>query len=251
MSGTDLQQQFFRFIKSRMKEDDSAADEIAALLNISADSAYRRIRGEKQVSFEELVTLCTHYKVSLDQLLNIQTGAFVFQGNLLNPKTHRYDDYLKGIMHSMAYFASSKEREYYYLCKDVPLFHHWTCREIATFKYFFWMSTLMFFPEFRNRKVKMDDYPDEYWNMGRSILNYYNQMDSFEVWNIESLNATLHQIDYYQQTQMFESPEDVLKVYESVERTFDHLEEQATLGYKFDIDDPQKKPMDPYKSAWL
>jgi hypothetical protein len=246
MSSTDLQQQLFQSIKSRIKEDVSAADEIAGLLDVSPDSANLRMRGEKQISLEELITLSTHYKISLDQLMNIQTGSFIFQGNLLNPKTHRYEDFLKGMMHTMAYFASSKEKRYYYLCKDVPIFHHWACREFATFKYFFWMSILMYFPEFRNRKVNMNDYPDECWKFGQSTLSYYNQIDSFEVWNIESLNATLHQIDYYRESQMFESDADVLKVYESLERTLDHLETQAILGYKFDINDPQKKPLGKY-----
>jgi hypothetical protein len=243
MSSKELQQQLFQNIKSRIKEDVSAADEIAALLDVSSDSAYQRIRGEKQISLEELVKLCTHYKISLDQLLNIKTGSFVFQGNLMNPVSHRYDAYLKGMMHTIAYFASSKEKQFYYLCKDVPIFYHWTCREFATFKYFFWMSILMYFPEFRNRKVNMDDYSDELWQHGKTILSYYNQIDSFELWNIESLNATLHQIDYYQEAKMFESDNDVYLVYESLQKTLEHLEEQATLGYKFDINDPLKKPM--------
>ncbi len=243
MENKDLQQKLFQFIKSRMASDAAPAEEIAGLLNISTDSAYRRMRGEKQVSFEELVKLCTHYRVSLDQLLNIQTGAFIFQGNLLHEKTHRYDAYLAGMMHTMAYFASTPQKEYYYLCKDMPIFYHWQFRELATFKYFFWMSILIYFPEFRNRKVNMNEYPDELWQLGRNILDLYNQIDSFEIWNLESLNATLHQIDYYREARMFQSEEDALKVYESLEKTLDHLEEQARLGYKFGIDDPEKKPL--------
>lgn len=243
MNQPDLQQKFFQHIKSRLAADASVADEVAGLLGISADSAYRRIRGEKQVTFEELVTLCTHYKVSLDQLLQIETGSFIFQGSLLNDKMFRYDAYLTGMKSWMAYFAGSKEKEYYYLCKDVPIFHHWQCRDYAVFKYFFLMSILIYFPEFRNKKVTMDEYPEELWQLGQQILGFYNQLDSYEVWNLGSLNSVLQQIEYYREAQMFHSDNDALKVYEALERTLDHLEEQATLGYKFDINDPQKKRM--------
>ncbi len=243
MDSPDLQQKLFQSIKTRMPADASVADEIAGLLNISSDSAYRRMRGEKQLTFEELVKLCTNYKISLDQLMNIQTGAFLFQGNLLNEKNHRYDAYLTGMMHTMAYFTSTEQKEIYYLCKDVPLFHHWQVREFAAFKYFFWMGILIYFPEFRNRKVTMSEYTDEQWNMGQKILGYYNLLDSFEVWNQGSLNATMHQIDYFREAGMFHSDEDVLLVYESLERSMDHLEEQAKLGHKFDINDPTKKPL--------
>ena len=43
----DFQQQIFQQIKSKLPATVSAVDEIAKLLNISSDSAYRRMRGEK------------------------------------------------------------------------------------------------------------------------------------------------------------------------------------------------------------
>jgi len=246
MSVIEIQQQLFQAIKSRLASDASVSDEIAALLDISTDSAYRRMRGEKQISFEELYKIATHYRISLDQLMNINTGAFMFQGNLLNPKTHRYDAYLTGMMHNIAYFNSFKKKEFYYLCKDTPIFHYFNSREIAAFKYFFWMGTLIYFPEFRNKKVNLDEYPDEMFDLGKKIVGFYNQVDSHELWNIESLNSTLHQIEYYLDNDLFATDEDALRVYEGTEKVLEHLEEQAKLGYKFNIDDPEKKPLGKY-----
>jgi len=246
MSVIEIQQQLFQAIKGRLASDASVSDEIAALLDISTDSAYRRMRGEKQITFEELYKIATHYRLSLDQLMNINTGAFMFQGNLLNPKTHRYDAYLTGMMHNIAYFNSFKKKEFYYLCKDTPIFHYYNSREIAAFKYFFWMGTLIYFPEFRNKKVSLDEYPDEMFEIGKKIVGFYNQVDTHELWNIESLNSTLHQIEYYLDNDLFATDEDALRVYEGTEKVLDHLEEQAKLGYKFNIDDPKKTPLGKY-----
>src|SRR5687767_6320721 len=246
MSVIEIQQQLFQAIKSRLASDASVSDEIAALLDISTDSAYRRMRGEKQITFEELHKIATHYRISLDQLMNINTGGFMFQGNLLNPKTHRYDAYLTAMMHNIAYFNSFKKKEFYYLCKDTPIFHYFNSKEIAAFKYFFWMGTLIYFPEFRNKKVSLDEYPDEMFELGKKIIGFYNQVDSHELWNIESLNSTLHQIEYYLDNDLFATDEDALRVYEGAEKVLDHLEEQAKLGYKFNIDDPEKKPLGKY-----
>lgn len=246
MSVIEIQQQLFQAIKSRLASDASVSDEIAALLDISTDSAYRRMRGEKQITLEELHKIATHYRISLDQLMNINTGGFMFQGNLLNPKTHRYDAYLTGMMHNIAYFNSFKKKEFYYLCKDTPIFHYFNSREIAAFKYFFWMGTLIYFPEFRNKKVSLDEYPDEMFDLGRKIAGFYNQVDTHELWNIESLNSTLHQIEYYLDNDLFATDEDARRVYEGTEKVLEHLEEQAKLGYKFNIDDPEKKPLGRY-----
>jgi transcriptional regulator with XRE-family HTH domain len=247
MNINEVQQQLFQLIKSRMPADASMADELAKLLEVSTDSAYRRMRGEKQITLEELYKLATAYKISIDQLMNIETGAFMFQGNLLNPKTYRYDAYLTNMMNLLALLNSYKEKEFFYLCKDTPIFHYFNSHAIAAFKFYFWMSTLIFFPEYKNRKVNFEEYPDEMIDLGKKILGLYNQMDSVEIWNIESWNSTFHQIDYYLDSQLFASDRDVLKIYDEMSRVLLHLEEQARFGYKFNLDDPEKKPMGKFR----
>ena len=205
------------------------------------------MRGEKQIIFEELYKIATHYKISLDQLMNIQTGGYVFQGNFINSKTYRYDDYLTGIMHQLAYFNSFNHKEFFYMCKETPIFHYFNSRDLSAFKYFFWMGTLLSFPDFKDRKVNLEEYPENLYKLGNDIINLYSQIDSVEILNIESLNTTLHQIDYYIDNQLFHSDEDVLRVYNATEKVLLHLEEQAKRGYKFAIDDPQKTPRGKYK----
>ncbi len=247
MNTGELQQQLFRAVKNKIGPSLSAADEIAGLLDISVDSAYRRMRGEITVNLEELHLLCNHYHISLDKLMNVDTGAFLFEGNFLDTNNFRFDAYLKGVMHSLAYIKSSNGSEFFYLCKDSPMFHHFYFREFAAFKHYFWMSTLLFFPEFRNKKISLDDYPEEYFSIGEKILEIYDQVDSVEIWNIESLNGTLRQIDYYKQSGLFKSEVDILRVYEAIEKMLDHLEKQAELGFKFKYGDPEKKPLGRYR----
>lgn len=247
MTSGELQQALFTAIKNRAGENLLLADEVAKLLEISTDSAYRRIRGEKTISLDELHTLCTHYRISLDKLLQVDTGSFLFQGNFLDNKNFRFDDYLKSIIHQLGYISSFKEKEFFYLCKDSPIFHHFYFREFAAFKYYFWMSTLYYFPEFKNKKINLDDYPEAYFELGQQILHLYEKIDSVEIWNIENLNTTFRQIDYYQDSGLFRSDEDIYRVYEALENMLDHLEKQAELGYKFRLDDPERKPLGRYR----
>ena len=68
----------FRYIKSSLPGHVSLVDQIADLLNISNDSAYRRIRGEKEISLSELKALSEHFKISLDQVLQLKNELVVF-----------------------------------------------------------------------------------------------------------------------------------------------------------------------------
>lgn len=243
MNATELQQQLFATIKSKIPDHLSAPEEIAKMLEVSVDSVYRRMRGEKTMTLDELHMLCDHYKISLDQLMNIQTGAFLFQGNMLDSQTFRFDAYLTGVMHNFAYFNSFKQKEFFYLAKDVPMYHNFHSREYAAFKYFFWMKTLFGFPEFKNKKINFNDYPDRYYEISRKILDFYYQLNTEEIWTFESLNSTLRQIEYYVESKVFDSNKDLLRLFESLEQLLEHLEKQAELGYKYKYDDPEKKPM--------
>lgn len=247
MDAITVQQQLFRSIKSQLPGDASVADEVARLLGISSDSAYRRIRGEKAITLEELYSLAIHFRLSVDQLMELPATGIVFQGKYLDKKTFRFEDYITSLMHNMAYINSFNRKEFYYVCKDMPIFHHYHLREIAAFKWFFWLKTYFQFPEFANRKFKFSDYPDDLFAMEVKALDLYNQIPSVEIWNIESMNIIFRQIEYYRDGQVFESDEDALVLYEAVDKLWDHLEAQAALGYKFKFGDPDRKPIGDFK----
>ena len=247
MDTNETQQQLFQLIKTRLPAEVSVADEVAKLLNISSDSAYRRIRGEKQITFEEAQSLAVAFKISLDRLIDISPEGVLFQGNYVKPKTYRFDEFLTGIFHNMSYFNRFKKKEFYYSCKDMPIFHHFHFREVAAFKWFFWMKTYLQFPEFTNRKFKFSDYPDDFFLMDQKVLSLYLDLPSTEIWNFESMNIVLRQIEFCRYSQVFESDKDILRLYEAVENLWHHLERQAVLGYKFNHNDPEKKPRGEFK----
>jgi hypothetical protein len=117
---TDVQQLFFQHIKSRLAPHLSFVDEIAGHLNISNDSAYRRIRGEKPISFEEIRKLCTEFKISLDQFLHLESDSFIFSGKLASHTGNFFGDWLKDVLQQYVYVNSFENRQLYFITKDIP-----------------------------------------------------------------------------------------------------------------------------------
>ncbi len=62
-----IQDEIFQAIKEKLPSDVSLAFEISNLLGISQDCAYRRIRGEKSLTVDELYILKEFFELSLDQ----------------------------------------------------------------------------------------------------------------------------------------------------------------------------------------
>lgn len=247
MSAHAMQVQLFQHLKNKLPADVSMVDEISKVLDISTDSAYRRIRGEKALSLEEVYKICLHYKLSLDGLLNLQTDAFLFTGQFVQTESFRFDEYLANMVQQVKYMNGFKERKMYYLCKDIPIFHHFHFREVAAFKYYFWMKNILHLPDFAHKKFSMSIYPDEFFDLGRQALHYYNQVDSVELWNIESVNSTLRQIEFYHDSNIFSNEKEIYLIYDALDRMINHLEQQATLGYKFEVNDPEKKRLSSYE----
>jgi transcriptional regulator with XRE-family HTH domain len=95
MDTSGLQAQIFQHIKNQLPEHLSLVDEVASVLGLSTDSAYRRIRNEKSLSIEELHKICIRFRLSLDQLLSLQSEAILFSGSFIRPASFDFDQYLK------------------------------------------------------------------------------------------------------------------------------------------------------------
>ena len=229
---TDLQQQLFNFIKSSQPHI-SLADELCDLLDISHDSAYRRIRGEKPLTLNELKRICERYHISLDQVLQLQNDAVVFHASDINRPVFLFIDYLKGMLQQFKYLNSFKERQMLYLCKDLPIWQFYLFPELAIFKTFFWIKTLLNQPEYNRQLFSLSENSlDECLEIGRQINREYNQVPCIELWNKESINSTLSQIQYCKDADIFKTRNDLEAVVDSFEKTLDHLEQQAEKGTK-------------------
>jgi hypothetical protein len=76
------QKRFLDEVKRKIPGNVSLAEVIADDLNISNDSAYRRIRGDTHLTLAECVVLCSKYNVSLDSLFENSASHIMF--NLLS-----------------------------------------------------------------------------------------------------------------------------------------------------------------------
>jgi BetR domain len=247
MDQPGVQQIFFQHIKSNLAAHLSLVDEVADLLKISNDSAYRRIRGEKPLSFEEMRTLCAHYNLSLDQLFHLNNDSYLFSGPLTNRDNFGLDKYLEHLLIQLNYFNSFDHRELYYLSKDIFIFHCFGFHELTVFKIFFWMKTILQHPFEGKDILLLETLSESVFKMASKLSEAFNKIPSVEVWNPDSVNATIMQIDYYRQSKVFPSDEYALAVYKSLIDMINHIEKQAEAGCKFPINGNPNAASAPYR----
>jgi plasmid maintenance system antidote protein VapI len=233
MEPTGIQVAFFQHLKSLLPQTTTLVDTIADLLDISNDSAYRRIRGETPISLEEIQKLATHFKISLDQFLHLQADSFIFSGKLANAKDHVFEKWTENVFQQLQFATTFQKKHLTYLAKDIPLMQQFLVPELSAFKSFFWRKSILHYEEMRGVKFSARNMDVKHIEMSRKIVQLYNQIGSTDIWNIESINSTIRQIEFYREAGAFESEEDVVVLYKAVFTLIDHIEKQAELGVKF------------------
>ena len=246
MESTGTQVAFFQHIKSLLPQHKSLVDEVADLLDISNDSSYRRIRGEKPISLEEIQKLAAHYKISLDQFMHLHSDSFLFSGKLINSGNHNFENWTESILQQLQFANSFQKKHMTYLAKDIPVTQQFLVPELAAFKSFFWRKSILHYDEMKGRKFSMGNIKSHHFDISRKIVEVYNQIGSTDIWNIESINSTFRQIEFYREANVFETDDDAKNLYTAVFRLIDHLEKQAELGVKFLVDESPKSNAAPY-----
>lgn len=238
-----LQQLLFKKIKEQLPDHLSLADELTELLGLSSDSVYRRIRGEKPVDLNELQTICRYYHLSLDALLQLNSEAVLFQAPGVSNGYVPFAKHMQGMLEQFKYFNSFKKREILYLCKDTPFWYFFLFPAMASFKTFFWSRTINNEPELQQEMFSLEKFPaEECKQIGWQLLEEHSQMNSTELWNLESIHSSINQVAYYRDAGIFRERKDLLAVVDDFIRMLDHLQKQAERGITFMPGDSDLKP---------
>lgn len=232
-STTKLQSRFFQELKSIIPPYSSLVDEIAELLQVSMDSAYRRIRGEKLLDFEELNIICQRFNISVDRIFSASSNAILFHGILNNYDENAFGRWMEDVLAQLNLVNSFSNKHVYFLVKDMPPFHHYFHPLLAGFKFFFWKKSILYYESLKNEKFYASkNYFAPYQDLTQKILRVYNKVPTSEIWNEEGLNTTLRQIEVYHEMGLIDQSETTLQLYQCVLEVIDHLEKMAETGQK-------------------
>ena len=247
MNTTELQQAFFKQVKERLPAHVSLPEELASLLGVSSDSAYRRIRGEKPLDIGELALLSRHFHISLDGLLGRQHGSFVFNGKFVGGDDLPFRDWLAGMNGQLEQIAATKDPVFIFRAEDIPSFHYFQVPELTQFKLFFWRRTILNDPAFQQRKFSLADREEDLLAMARKTYLTYMRLPSTEIWNADSLNAFLRQISFYRDAGIFADEAEAQVLFAKLLELVDHLQLQTEAGVKFAMGEPATSGSAAYK----
>ncbi len=236
-SGKNIQVKIFQEIEKKIKGKKKVLDEVAKVLQLSTNAAYKRIKGITNLNLDDLIALTYHFEISLDQLILNKDENVLFQFSNLKKAPTSYSEYLQPLL-ELANVAKNDPHhcKLFYATNELPIHYYFGFKEINHFKYYSWAWSNWGFNQIKNKKLSLQ-YPmnpkDHFSQMTNVICETYFQIPSIEFLSQTALYNTMQQIKYFLSIGKYEHDEDPFKICSSLRKMLKHFSAMAESGKKF------------------
>ncbi len=222
----------------RTQTDGNFARELADLLGVNLDAAYRRIRGSTALTFEEIGKICQKYKVSFDSSINYEGQYYPFQfKRMFADEGFEIIEYLQDILDQLRMLLKDPKASMIITAMDLPYFRQFGHPGLRKFKLYYWRRSVLNLEKYRLSKFDAEIEEHQYEEVMEEIYRTYYQFDSTEIWALETLDSTLKQIEYGLESGFFEKLSDASAICEDLFSLLDRMEQEAVVGKKTLKDD--------------
>ncbi len=224
-------------IKESSPKNISFVDDLADILKVSNDSAYRRIRGETQLTIEEISVICKHFKISFDNFIsNMDNSIVSFSHHQLNSHVNTFKEYLSDMKKNIEVMMKYPDahRRIIYAAEDIPVFQNFAHPFLTAFKIFYWNKSILNAEGYEDKKFETAHIDKELLEIAKDIYHCYSKIDTIEIWSDDTANSTLKQIEFYWDSGAFKTKNDALQVCEELSLMFARISKQAELNIKLD-----------------
>lgn len=201
---------FFQAIRASLPEYQNLALSVAEELGISTNEAYKKIRGDSNLTFQQIIKLSDCFDVPF--LYNPKQSLSVTFSYLSVNEDLDMIGYLRNLLDNIKAIKNSNKKHITITTDDIPLFHFFKYPELTSFKLFFWANSannleMPFSPSFLS---------DEIIKISRELHAAYLEIPSTEIWSKDTVTGTLEQIRYAFEAGHLTDTELAVKIVEQV-----------------------------------
>ena len=207
-------------------------EKIAEILDVSFDSAYRRVSNKVEFTISEVEKMALHYKFSIDEVLFLSSKNNVL---FLTPDTVKdaksFIDFLQGTNKMIFDYMNKPNTTIYYAAKDIPFYYTVGQNYLSKLKTYIWLYSTN--KKFNSNKIAFSDFnvsPEiKKETMRISFLN--ETINSVEIWNLSTIDSTLYAIEYLKKAKLI-TQEDIKSIIYELKELLNTIKLHASNGKK-------------------
>lgn len=235
---TEIQSHFISKLKQALPPGLGLAEEMADLLEVSIDSAYRRIRGETELTIDEIYRITKKYAISMDEVFSNRGDTVTFAYTKLTDSAKNFEEYLTRLHNHLVTINKFDNKKIYYVAEEIPMFYSFFSKKLTDFKLFYWQRSVLNIPEYQQAKFSYGVVPDHLVNIAHNSYKEYLGIPSTEVWTNETVYTGLRQIRFYLDSGIL-TREVALELFGEYRRMIEMVHKNAESGRK-NISDKQE-----------
>lgn len=228
---SEIQSYFMNRFKHMLPPGMGLAEEMAALLDISTDSAYRRIRGETELTLDEIYRITKKYAISMDEVFSNHGGTVTFAYTKLTDSVENFEAYLTRLYTHLKTVNKFENKKIYYVAEEIPMFYSFFSEKLTDFKLFYWQRSVLNIPEYQTTKFEYGIVPRHLVNIAHSSYQEYLTIPSLEVWTDETVYTGLKQIRFYLESGLL-TKTTAIELLEEYRRMIEMVHKTAESGRK-------------------
>jgi plasmid maintenance system antidote protein VapI len=192
-----IQSRFMERFKEAVPPGLGMAEELAEVLGLSTDSAYRRIRGETELTLEEAFRLSKKYAISLDEVFGNQNDTVTFSYTKLTDSAANFESYLIRLLSHLQGLNKVENRKIFYVAEEIPMFYSFFSKKLTDFKLFYWQRSVLNIAEYQQTKFDWGIVPQKLVDLAHNSYIEYMSIPSTEIWTSETILTVIKQVRFY------------------------------------------------------
>ena len=184
-------------LKEKIPKNISITDEVASILGINYDAAYRRLTGKVVFSINEAVHLSKKLDISLNELFEIgESNSYLIRETQPIKNLNDFYGYFESLHKELAPLANNDDASILFGARELPMFYLFHDPLLIRFKVFIWFSILNITP--LNKRINFKNFiiSDRMIKMSQKVGEIYNNINVTEMWSFGSINNILQQLFY-------------------------------------------------------
>lgn len=232
MEGVTIDNQLIKLIKKNCNKHISLIEEVAAVLDINYDAAYRRVNNKTSISLNDAIKLTEHFNISMNQLNHSNDNKIVVSKTRAIQDLESLELYFNDLNKSLSPLSKNADSSIIYSAKNLPIFYILKNPTFTKFKIYVWMYIL-------NKDLASRNIPYHQFSIPFSLLKATEETSKTfetikinEIWNYGIIDNSINEISYFYETKLLKY-NDAIRMCDILKATINDIDKSCHLGNRY------------------
>ncbi len=228
--------EFIEILRRRTPEGINTVDMLTEIIPMSKEAAYRRLRGEIDFSFEEIMKISKKMDISLDSLNKYENKRF-YKAKILSyiREESFMEDYilrLETVLEEIMLLKKSPDHYILSVNNNISVLYLYKYRLVSKLRVYKWMYQR----NTKHKSIPMSEFviSPKAIHLEKMILKEFQQTRFYFIYGQELIKSLINDINYFHHLNLI-SEEEVKQMKEEASVILSDMEHDAILGKNEEI----------------